>query len=1830
MTKTNSNIEQPKDKVVSLDNLDIYSTLPNNFTADSINFFTEKLKPSAIDWNQTINIEDSINKFYFNENDGVNFVDESQNLTSAAFSTTEDTTQPVISDNTIKFLGVQTYFHKGDPARKPQTRVRQEKLFTKLTGYTVDQLINNDIPKDVLKSSEFQAGINSFYEKNSDKITLADKNNLSINDTIALQASGLLWEIGTGMRTDIVTLPLLKKGPKGIAAYLGINFVSGFLNNLAAQRLRGETKISRGEGVAAGIVQMIPFGSTAKGWKGYLGAGGQGAATAGTEATIRTGIDEQRFLTKGELTTSLTFGTLFGTGFKGTADAFSAIVNKYQGKSAAEIDKLLTKKEKNIIDKFIEKTAGKVFAVSDDIGKFGDEIIPDVPLTKQDINNRINDLEVEWAIHQKDFRKEFPDVGTVGGIEPSSLPPERLKKYQDAVGRHFELRDEISRLQEELKTAPTGKITERLRGNLKNVAQSDAKALRETDELLKEVSEITGSKQEQTPIRVFHGTSSDNAKLIRGSGVQFTNKDYGVMGEGFYITPDKEYSKVYGPEVIEGSLPKSAKILDITDQNAFQWAKKAGIGEPTESVDMDSHIQKYFSDEQKDKIVKWAKDNNYDGIKFDPNPLVMGTERGANESLIPEIVLFNKDLANKVFKKIDDLPPKLDLTTDTRGKGEFYHGAADEFELDASGHFSTDTGIYGQGFYTTDDLTTAGKYQKKNRKTAGKDAKRTIYKVEEKTPVNFYDLDQPLDDEILELLQDAAKYRDGYVDEAIELVTDFDKKELTLANLLDTLRGRSEDFNITRSEFQEIIDTFKDSLREKGFGGFTHQGGKLAGKGKRLHQVKIYWDPQDQLNINKVDVGGGGAAVPPRKPPISQGDGPLKGTDTTPHQINPDQVSNTNEQFKLIVNRIKQLKTEGIFSQIKTTEDTVEGGIKMLADTNMLKEYARMYAKIYNLVPTDELNYALAEAVTLATQKTSDINQKLITAINVSKDPVAIKQNLNALIASIGEIDEWLRMGIPLRTEQARGMRSMQIETKGISPEDFAKLTAAEKYKLNMSGQSNINLDSSVQSLKLQDLKTKILDAFEIAQQTDDYSVLNKLLNTIERADGKVEDISALYESDVLHKIFSSWNKGNRIFNEIGINALLSAPTTNEINFLSGVLETYMSAYELIRGAGSRVELDAAIRHLIALHSNGSFVRKAFKQSFKTSDNYINRGALKADYKERFVISSDGKDVMSRFIDGTGKFIRFPSQLMTSVDALVQAPNLIAAIHYQGHIEGAKQGKKGEDLTKYIKGHLDAILEYYASNSGKGITDTVTSRILKNAQEFAKRSTFTENIRADNYIGFGKIANLLNSGANQVPMVRTLLSFVRAPTNIIKRQMRRTPGINLALRELRVDLKSVDPLVRNQAIGQMKVAKELGFTVAGLTFAGFLMEQNPNFVPPVILTGGGPDWKTLEGRKVWKNMLKNGWQPYSVGYLQKNKDGSTLIGEDGKPVYKYYSYARLDPLSSWIGLMVDFAVFSGVLTDDEYDEFTTGWVGVLTRNITDRSYLQQLDDAMKALSDENEGSSRTNFWTKQFADRTPYANFFRYAKQLPGDLLDIAGVPKDLSARFHQKRDTKLRAGDKLFGVFPTSGEDEIPLAAELRKLLNEYSETVPGFGGNLPFLKQHITNEPMLYPQRPGLDLFNWVKTSTSKNHPVFSALSIIGKELREPVDIINGSGTDNQIESFRLNTTEYAELRETVNTIKSQKYGGLNLDQALRGYFKTPHYKKNIAIVEERGALNADIAVKEIYSKLQSINNHFILLGENEWIRNQGTGKIQIQIQKKRNINNEYLNDLNNLSPD
>jgi len=100
-------------------------------------------------------------------------------------------------------------------------------------------------------------------------------------------------------------------------------------------------------------------------------------------------------------------------------------------------------------------------------------------LEKQEIQNQINELEIEWAVLQRDLKKEFPDVGDYQGTKPNSLPPERREIYLGMINRHFELRNQIKELEDLRKTLrPGGKLTQALGNTLKTLAQSDARIAR--------------------------------------------------------------------------------------------------------------------------------------------------------------------------------------------------------------------------------------------------------------------------------------------------------------------------------------------------------------------------------------------------------------------------------------------------------------------------------------------------------------------------------------------------------------------------------------------------------------------------------------------------------------------------------------------------------------------------------------------------------------------------------------------------------------------------------------------------------------------------------------------------------------------------------------------------------------------------------------------------------------------------------------------------------------------------------------------------------------------------------------------------------------------------------------------------------------------------------------------------------------------------------------------------------------------------------------------------------------------------------------------------------
>ena len=195
-----------------------------------------------------------------------------------------------------------------------------------------------------------------------------------------------------------------------------------------------------------------------------------------------------------------------------------------------------------------------------------------------------------------------------------------------------------------------------------------------------------------------------------------------------------------------------------------------------------------------------------------------------------------------ILRAIDPIPQKLAILEvidpvveeDTRGMGTQFHGTSTEITGGLTDDSYTSLNIYGQGFYTTDAKDIAKGYTKK-----GKGKSPVIYKVREKDSIKLFDMEKQLGKDDLDIFK--------WVDS--ELLPD-DLTEFNLRQLYDFIRDESIDLSYSADVIQEVFETIGDSLRRKGYGGFTHIGGIKTNKA--AHKVNIYWDPKNQLTLEKV------------------------------------------------------------------------------------------------------------------------------------------------------------------------------------------------------------------------------------------------------------------------------------------------------------------------------------------------------------------------------------------------------------------------------------------------------------------------------------------------------------------------------------------------------------------------------------------------------------------------------------------------------------------------------------------------------------------------------------------------------------------------------------------------------------------------------------------------------------------------------------------------------------------------------------------------------------------------------------------------------------------
>lgn len=231
---------------------------------------------------------------------------------------------------------------------------------------------------------------------------------------------------------------------------------------------------------------------------------------------------------------------------------------------------------------------------------------------------------------------------------------------------------------------------------------------------------------------------------------------------------------------------------------------------------------------------------------------------------------------------LDSSRPSADVTTpaappvkgeqpkpvyrDTRAGGERFHGTSKPIEQ-LQDYSYNDQNIYGQGLYTTDDFTTANAYTKKG---GGKEP--SVYKISEKRPAKMLDLEQPPTPEVHKILNSLGdRSWDSLGQFAHEIYKE--NPNAPVKRWFDEVRAASRSEGLSTDSVQELFQSVTDQLRDVGYDGYRHEGGNIAGRGKRTHDVKVYFDPASSVDIAKVnaqDYSAPVSAEPVAKEPAQQ------------------------------------------------------------------------------------------------------------------------------------------------------------------------------------------------------------------------------------------------------------------------------------------------------------------------------------------------------------------------------------------------------------------------------------------------------------------------------------------------------------------------------------------------------------------------------------------------------------------------------------------------------------------------------------------------------------------------------------------------------------------------------------------------------------------------------------------------------------------------------------------------------------------------------------------------------------------------------------------------
>jgi endonuclease YncB( thermonuclease family) len=389
-----------------------------------------------------------------------------------------------------------------------------------------------------------------------------------------------------------------------------------------------------------------------------------------------------------------------------------------------------------------------------------------------------------------------------------------------------------------------------------------------------------------------------------------------------------------------------------------------------------------------------------------------------------------------------------------------------------------------------------------------------------------------------------------------------------------------------------------------------------------------------------------------------------------------------------------------------------------------------------------------------------------------------------------------------------------------------------------------------------------------------------------------------------------------------------------------------------------------------------------------------------------------------------GSIIRTPTRALSAADELYKAIARRSELSGLAVRKAAAEGLKGEAATKRV-------------------TDLVANPpddMLAKAFDYGRYVTFQRPL--------GPLGQSVSRITQEHPLLKLVIPFVRTPVNIMKFAAERSPGA-VAMKSWRADVKA-GGAARDLALAKMTIG-------TGVMASAMEMASKGQ------ITGGGPADANAKGMQ-----RADGWQPYSV-----------KIGD------KYYSYSRLDPFATTLGVAADFADLQSHMTEKQQTEIALLLTASTIKSLADKTWFSGISDLSAAISDPD-----------------------RYGASYLRQRVASVAVP----------------------GVVAQAARTVDPELHKATTMLDAIRARVPGLSSGLP-AQLDIWGKPITNEGGLGPDFVSPVRVSTDRHDPVNAAVLESGATVTAPGKYISGRQLEpEEYEAYARATGALAHQRLTT----------------------------------------------------------------------------------------------------